>query len=308
MTIVDFGATSIQPIVELERWPFPLHGLFPTAPARLVAEHRHWLGDRLVDPATDDLILGVHSFVLRTRNRVILVDGCNGNHTERPELPPHHRLDTPYLARLAQAGLRPEDVDVVLCTHLRPDHVGWNTRLKDGRWIPTFPNATYLMTAAAFEDARALHASQPAAPVPAGRAAAFEDSVLPVVASGQALLVPDDHAVVGEPGDGVWLEAAPGHAAGQVMVHVREGVREGTAPGCRHAILCGDVIHHPIQLAEIDLPMAGDADAAAAAATRRRLVERCVDRNILVLPTHFPAPSAVRLVSQGTGVRVAWNE
>ena len=189
---------------------------------------------------------------------------------------------------LARAGVRPEDVDLVMCTHLHCDHVGWNTRLVDGRWVPTFPNARYLMAREEFEHFDRLHRAGPDYPVNHG---AWEDSVLPVVASGQARIVEMRHQVEGDLGDGVWMEPAPGHTPGHVTVHLRAPSGE--------AILSGDILHHPISMALPDLSMYADWNPDLGRATRRALLERCADTSTLLLTGHFPAPTAGHVVSAG---------
>ncbi len=128
--------------------------------------------------AEEKFIASVHSWVLRTKHNTILIDSCAGNDKHRPSLPRFHQLKLPFLERLATAGVTPESVDFVLCTHLHADHCGWNTRLLDGRWVPTFPNAKYV-----FSKAEQDHWAGPA-----GRqgfnAGVYADSVLPVVESG----------------------------------------------------------------------------------------------------------------------------
>jgi glyoxylase-like metal-dependent hydrolase (beta-lactamase superfamily II) len=277
------GAIGIQRVLELERWPFAPQDLFPEIDDVLVADAAQRLGPTLVDPATGELILVVQSYLLHTDVGVVLVDPCNGNHKPRPNLPPHHDLDTPYLARLRAAGIAPADVACVLCTHLHPDHVGWSTRLQDGRWVPTFPNARHLYARAEYEQMAALHADAPAGGVLADLAATFDDSVLPVVEAGLSTVVEADHEVA----DGVRLVPAPGHTPGHVVVRLDSGGRRG--------VVSGDVLHHPIQLDALDLAQAGDADPALAAATRRALVEACADTDVLLLPGHT-APGHIRTI------------
>jgi glyoxylase-like metal-dependent hydrolase (beta-lactamase superfamily II) len=285
------GRTVIQRVVELDRWVFPPSALFPAMPESLVEAGKHWLDARFIDPSSNELILAVQSFVLRAGGRTILVDSCNGNHKERPELPPHHRLNTDYLARLARAGVDPPDVDLVMCTHLHPDHVGWNTRLVDGRWVPTFPNARYLMTKRDFADLEALVARRPQDGIEADLARTYQDSILPVVASEQVQLVDDDHRIERELDHGIWLESAPGHTHGHVVVHIHDGGA--------HAVITGDVIHHPLQLAALEITQAGDADPPRAAHTRRTLIERYADTASLLLPCHFATPTIGRVVRTG---------
>ena len=131
-------------VVDIERYDIALKWLFPDAEPDSLNDERAWLSPRFMDG--DNLILSIHSLVLRVAGKVILVDTCVGEHKARPRHAGwNNRSATAYLARLTTVGLRPEDIDIVFCTHLHADHVGWNTRLLDGRWVPTFPNARYLI-------------------------------------------------------------------------------------------------------------------------------------------------------------------
>jgi glyoxylase-like metal-dependent hydrolase (beta-lactamase superfamily II) len=242
--------------------------------------YRDVLGPSLMAP-DGDLYLSYHSYVVRTRRHTIVVDTCIGNGKDRPSMPEWHSLDTPYLARLADVGVHPDDVDIVLCTHLHADHVGWNTRRVDGRWVPTFRNARYVIAQEEYAHYAARHADATEVPVNRG---SFADSVLPVVESGQAVLVDAAHTIELEPDGHVRLEPAPGHTPGNVTIALRGGGRE--------ALLCGDVVHHPIQLALPWLVLAADHDASVAAATRHTLLERCADSGIVMLTGHFPDPTA----------------
>ena len=183
------------------------------------------LGPRLIDPATGKLLFSFHSFIVKTGNHTILIDSCLGNDKERPTRPQFHRLRTSYFADLARAGVRAEDVDYVMCTHLHWDHVGWNTRLDNGRWVPTFPNARYVMARREFAHWQGVHRNGEDTP----HRRAFEDSVLPVVRTGQSVLVDDDYAFE----DGLWFEGAPGHTPGNVVIHARSGDADGRFYGRR---------------------------------------------------------------------------
>jgi glyoxylase-like metal-dependent hydrolase (beta-lactamase superfamily II) len=205
-----------------------------------------------------------------------------GNDKER-DLAMWNRLQGPFLEKLAEAGHPPESVDVVLCTHLHIDHVGWNTRLVEGRWVPTFPNARYLfgrielehwLASAGDEDRRIM-----------------ADSVRPVLDAGLADAVEPDHVVTGE----VRLEPTPGHTPGHVSVRIRSQGRE--------AVITGDLMHHPVQCAEPLWQSHFDVDPDAARATRRRFLEQQADRDVLVLGTHFAAPTAGHVVRAGA----AWE-
>src|SRR4029079_4832021 len=144
----------------------------------------------------DTLIFSLLVFVGRPAAHTILIDSCIDNDKERPTRPQFHRMHTSFIEDLARLGVKPEEVDYVMCTHLHWDHVGWNTRLVDGSWVPTFPNAKYVMATREYEHWRDFHASGAVSP----RALAFGDSILPVVKSGQAMLVDDNYAL----DDGLW--------------------------------------------------------------------------------------------------------
>jgi glyoxylase-like metal-dependent hydrolase (beta-lactamase superfamily II) len=239
------------------------------------ATHGHdWLGP-ILDPATGQMRLSFHSFVLRTGRHTILIDTCMGNDKERPARPIGHHRDTDFLARLAAAGVQPEEVDFVMCTHLHWDHVGWNTRLQDGRWVPTFPRARYIMARSEYDHRSAMHARGERGM----HDLAFADSILPLVHAEQALVVDDDHAIE----DGIWLEPCPGHTPGTVVVNLKSGEARG--------VFSGDVIHSPLQFIRPDWSSIACADPAQSAASRRRLMEQHADTQTLIMPAHFLAPS-----------------
>ena len=252
----------------------------------VLERHLDWLVPNHYSPQHDRVVTSVHSWLIRTDNLTILLDTCGGNHKERPWTPRFHQLDTPYLDRLRAAGAAPEDVDLVLCTHLHADHVGWNTMLRNGRWVPTFANAKYLFsrTDDAYWDVRKnpAMANDP-------RHMAYEDSVLPVVQSGQAVLVDDGYNVTSK----LSVEAAPGHSPGHVVFKLAgEGHR---------AVFCGDVIHHPLQVYAPHWNHMADERPEDAAVSRRRLLETCAEQSSLLFPIHFGAPhvAAIRHGPQG---------
>ncbi len=181
------------------------------------------------------------------------------------------KTDTTYMDALARAGVGVEQVDFVMCTHLHPDHVGWNTRLLDGRWVPTFPNARYVFSKKELAHWEARHAE---AEIPY-----MTDSVLPVVAAGQVLQVASDHALE----DGIRLEPTPGHTPDHFSVHL-------TSAG-RDAVMAGDLIHSPIQCRHPDLPARPDVDKQQAVDTRTAFMERYCETDTLICTAHFPSPS-----------------
>ena len=283
------GDMTVSRIVEYEGPIFPPGFLFPDADDETLHKNADWLRPAFIDLDSGNLIMSFHSYVVRTPRHTILVDTCLGNHKHRPQRDFWHMRDGPYLADLATMGIAPEDVDFVMCTHLHVDHVGWNTRLIDGRWVPTFPNARYLFGRRELEHWQSVAAADPDAPVNHG---SYQDSVLPVVEAGQAVLVDDGHTL----DDGIWVEDAPVHTPGNAMIRLK------SAQG--NAVLTGDTIQHPLQLARPDWSSAFCDDPALSRESRTRLIEGAADTDTLVLTGHFPDPVAGRIVSaEGGGFR-----
>jgi glyoxylase-like metal-dependent hydrolase (beta-lactamase superfamily II) len=242
---------------------------------------------KFYEPDSGMALVSVHSWMLRTPQSVVLVDTCCGNGKERPAMPDMHQLDTPYLDRLAEAGVAPEQVDYVVCTHLHIDHVGWNTHLVDGEWVPTFPNAKYVFNRTEFEFWRP---DNPAAAEIAINANVYEDSVTPVFDRDQVVLWDTDHDI-----DGVLhLEAAVGHTPGH-------GVAWLESKGQR-ALFAGDAMHSPMQVYVPTMNCAFDLDGAQSSATRQQLLETCAERDALLMPAHFSWPHAWKVVAKGNGL------
>lgn len=248
--------------------------------------HLDWLVPAHYSLEHHRLVTSVHAWLICTKRHTILLDCCAGNHKERPWSPRFHRLDTPFLDRLRKAGVAPEQIDIVLCTHLHADHVGWNTALRDGRWVPTFPNARYLFSR---RECEYWEGAQNPAMRNDPRRGIYVDSVLPVVESGQALLLNGDHAI----DDGLWIEQAPGHTPGHVMLKLRE-------PDA-HAVFCGDAIHHPLQVYAPHWRHMADEQPVEAQATRERVLADCAEQGAWLFPTHFGAPHVVAISATSTG-------
>ena len=227
-----------------------------------------WMFPHFMDDA-GNLVMSIHALVVDTGERRIVVDTCIGNDKER-DIPTWSHLQTSFLADLEAAGYPRETIDTVLCTHLHVDHVGWNTMLVDGEWLPTFPNARYLVgeTEWRYWDDR-----DPGTQV-------LADSVRPVIDAGLVDFVPVDHQVCDE----VRLEPTPGHTPGHVSVRISSG---GEA-----ALITGDCIHHPCQMTRTDWCSSADSDQAQGQKTRESLLERMVDTDVLVIGTHFATPTA----------------
>jgi glyoxylase-like metal-dependent hydrolase (beta-lactamase superfamily II) len=292
MKTQQIGSFRVDRIMESEGPYAPVSTLLPGAPAELIDENADWLMPGFVDPTDRRVILSFHSFLVRTGRHTILVDACVGNEKHRPARPDWHLQNKPYLATLARAGLRPEEIDFVFCTHLHADHVGWNTRLDDGRWVPTFPNARYLFARREYEYWERTHRelSQKGGDPPAH--GAFADSVLPLMEAGRAVLVDSDHQIE----DGVYLEPAYGHTPGACVLHARSGAH--------HALFTGDIMHTPVQLARPALSSRSCADPVASARVRVALCERYADSATVILAAHFPTPVAGRIVRHREAFRL----
>jgi glyoxylase-like metal-dependent hydrolase (beta-lactamase superfamily II) len=230
------------------------------------------------------LIMSVHALVIEIGDRRIVVDTCIGNDKQR-NIPAWTNLQTSFLEDLASAGYSRERIDTVLCTHLHTDHVGWNTMLVDGKWVPTFPNARYLLGREewGYWDARDAQGDV--------NEGVIADSVRPVVDAGLVDLVEMNHRLCDE----VWLEATPGHTPGHVSVRIEsEGER---------ALITGDFVHHPCQMARLDWASSADADREQARATRERVFAAEADEDVLVIGTHFATPTAGHIRRDGGAYR-----
>ncbi|TFY97443.1 MBL fold metallo-hydrolase [Ramlibacter rhizophilus] len=259
---------------------------------QLLDRHLSWLAPNHYLPGTNELVTSVHSWLVRTRHHTILVDACSGNHKDRHWWPRFHQLQTPYLERLAAAGVAPEQVDMVMCTHLHADHIGWNTQLKDGRWVPTFPNARYLFSRKECEHWDPER--NPAGADDPHRRIAYQDSVLPVIEAGLAELVSGPHVI----DDELLIEDAPGHTPGHILLKLRHPSGGG--------VFCGDVIHHPLQVYAPHWVMRFCEDHEQSRATRRRVLEHCADTGALLLPTHFGAPHVAAIRRTAEAFEARW--
>ena len=237
-----------------------------------VLKEWYWSPELSVDPASAIFHIEVRSYLLQVDGLNILIDTCCGNDKVR-SVPWADRLQSPYLHNLHALGVRREDIHIVMCTHLHTDHVGWNTRLDNGRWVPTFSNARYIFSRKDYEYfSRQTHEAH--------HREAYLDSVLPIVEAGRADIVESDRCIHREIEDGVWLEDAAGHSAGCVVVNARRGGLQ--------AAFAGDVVHHPVQLVRPDAPFFADEDPVLACITRRRLFDQWAESGAVVYPAHFP--------------------
>ena len=269
------GDVRITKVVEHEL-PVPLNGLLNDPPADATTRYPWLVPDFMVDD--ENTRLSIHGLVVDTGDRRILVDTCVGENREGLALPAEA---SGFLDALAAAGYAIEDIDTVLCTHLHFDHVGWNTRLFDGEWVPTFPHARYLFGRVEWDHWQ----------VTTGAYINVNDTVRPVVEAGLADLVETTHQVC----DQVRLVPTPGHTPGHVSVVIESGGER--------AVITGDMAHHPIQFAEPELGMDADSDSARAADTRRAFLGERVADGALVIGTHFGGRTAGHVVADGNGWR-----
>ncbi|AIV38688.1 MBL fold metallo-hydrolase [Streptomyces sp. R1] len=258
----------------------------PDSPAQAWDAHRSWLVPDFLDAETRIVNTAIQTWVLRSEGRTILVDTGVGNHKDRPYAPVWSRLETDFLGNLARAGVRPEDVDIVINTHLHVDHVGWNTYLDGRTWVPTFPNATYLMAKADFDYWNP--ANEIKTLLGRGNQNVFEDSVAPVHEAGLTLLWEDSHRIDSH----LRLDLAPGHTPGSSVLRLESG--------SDRALFVGDLMHSPIQIHEPDANSCFCEDPAEARATRRKLLGTAVDTNALVFPAHLGGHGAAEVVRAGS--------
>ena len=279
--VIGAGDVEIHGIVEQEGPMFDAATFFPSLTKEQLNKHRAWLCPRYISE-DGRLVICIQSYIVRTPRHTIMVDTCVGNHKPRPMRPFWDMMNSDrYERNLAAAGLRLEDIDFVMCTHLHGDHVGWNTRLENGHWVPTFPKARYLFADRELDFWSERHKSAPEA------CPWMEDSVLPIVAAQRAEIVTSSF----ECNDLVQLIPTPGHTIDHYSVRIGRKSAD--------AIIAGDMVHSPLQVRHPEVGMMSDYDSALAGATRRELFERYCDSPTLFCTVHFPSPSRGRIVRRG---------
>lgn len=280
-TAWKIGEATITPVIEVEMKTSPRFLFKDVDKIRVMAmtERAPWLTPHFVDEQ-GFLLQRIQCLVVEIGGKRIAVDTCVGNDKPRTN-PGWNDLQLPFLADMEAAGFPTDSIDYVICTHLHVDHVGWNTRLVDGKWVPTFPNARYLFVSTEL-DHWAKEEYQDGD--------VYGDSVAPILAAGLADRVAIDHVV----SDGVRLDPTPGHTPGHASVVIESNGQR--------AVITGDMIHTPIQIAEVDLSSAFDTDPLQAAQTRREFLERYND-GTLVIGTHWGGPGAGNITRNGD----AWS-
>ncbi len=275
----EIGDVRITRVVEMETVSKATFVLPDATPDNIQREA--WLQPHFAE-ASGRVRMSIHALVIESASRRIVVDTCLGN--DKPRMnPPWNMLQTSFLADLEKAGFPRDSITNVLCTHLHVDHVGWNTMLVDGRWVPTFPKARYLIGRKEWEHWSVSEDRFTRDPI--------DDSVRPIVDAGLADLIEDTHRLTDE----VWLEPTPGHTPGHFSVRISSRDNE--------AVITGDLMHHPVQCAHPEWNCGFDSIPDQARATRRAFIERYADQPILVFGTHFATPSAGYIVKDGTAWR-----
>lgn len=286
MVEVRLGAGTAVRIEESYEPNFDAKAFFPDWDPAVVDRHRAWLVPAHYDEATSFLKLSIHSWLLKIGGRTILIDTCVGNHKPRPQRPKWHLMETKYLDRLKAAGVEPHEIDMVMCTHLHVDHVGWNTRLDNGRWVPTFPNAKYVFSRTDYDHYLKLDSDPATGPANGG---SFRDSVLPVVEAGLANMI-EGAAQLDE---NLRIDPAPGHTPGTIAIKFESRGEK--------ALFCGDILHHALQVYHPEWNSFACADAAGARRSRREALEHCAGSGARLMPCHFGAPFTCHVDAAGDG-------
>jgi glyoxylase-like metal-dependent hydrolase (beta-lactamase superfamily II) len=276
------GDVKITRIVESEgAWPGTW--LMPDATEDRTKKERStksWLADFTNDKGL--LGMSIHALVIESKGKRIMVDTCIGNDKVRDN-PAWSKLQLPFLNDLKNAGYTAEQIDNVVCTHLHVDHVGWNTKMVEGKWVPTFSNAQYIIGGTEWDFFSKTEDAFMKTPV--------DDSVRPVMERGQGKLVDSNYKITDE----VWLEPTPGHTPGHHSVRISSKGQD--------AVITGDLIHHPILCAYPEWDDNFDSDAAMAKKTRRGFCEKYADSNVIVFGTHFATPSCGKIEKEGSAFR-----
>lgn len=279
------GDVEITRIVEVNNWEDDISMLLPDATPDTVLAYP-WLQPHFATPE-GKMIISFQCFVMRTAEHRIMLDTCIGADRQR-EFDIFTNMQTDFLDDLAHAGFKPEEIDLVLCTHLHFDHVGWNTQLVDGKWVPTFPNARYLFGRGEYEHWQMLEETKGYHDLNH-----MYDAVRPVVDAGLVDLIEPDHIVCPE----LSLRATPGHTPGHVSIVIES---QGET-----AIITGDMMHNPIQFERPDDTGRFDMDQAQARKTRLEFIDDLANTDVFVIGSHFSDPTGGWIVRDGDGCRLA---
>ena len=284
------GNATIEKVEEICGAGFKPARMFPKFDQEAFDAQKSWMVPDHVEPGSDRLVGSVHTWVVKTGKHTILIDTCLGNHKDRHN-PGWNKLNTPFLERLQACGCHPDSVDFVMCTHLHVDHVGWNTRLENGRWVPTFRNAKDLFAKREYAHWETEHKTKGLET----NGGSFDDSVLPVIEAGKAVMIDSDH----QPDPMLTIADYPGHTPGSIAINLEDGGKQ--------ACFSGDIMHHPIQVYHPDWSSQFCSDQELSARSRRKLLEDCSESGALLCPAHFPGANAGTIKPQGNAFRIDWD-
>jgi glyoxylase-like metal-dependent hydrolase (beta-lactamase superfamily II) len=276
------GDVTVTKIVELEM-AGGSRFLLPQATPEAILPIA-WLRPHFADE-NGRLRMSIHSFIVETPDHRIVVDTCLGNDKQGRRIPHWNDRDGPFLADLAEAGFPVESIDTVLCTHLHVDHVGWNTRLVDGKWVPTFPLARYLIGRTEYEHWYTVKDRPDMANI-------LADSVTPIIEAGLVTMVETNERICNE----ITLVPTLGHTPGHVSVMIQSQGEQ--------ALITGDFMHHPCQIAHPEWSTLADSNPDQGIETRRRMFQRLAGTPVLIIGTHFAGATAGRLVTDGDSYRL----
>ncbi len=291
----QIGNTRVTRIEEMIGPMFDPIQFFPDYDPACFEAQRDWLYPHHVDEQRGRIIASMHSWLIETPHHKVLIDTCVGNDKSRMPYRNWHQMQSPWLQNLAKAGVTPPDIDFVMCTHLHVDHVGWNTRLTDGQWVPTFPNARYLFSRDEFEFWQHERGQQKEETFNQVNDQTFDDSVLPIMHLAE--LIEGESEVIA---DLLTIKPAPGHTPGSIAIELSDQGRLG--------IFTGDICHHPIQVAYPDWNSAFCELPDQARGTRRHILETCCETGGLMLPAHFGPGFAGTITEAGEGFRIHFDQ
>lgn len=283
--MTSLGFLNIERVVEIDRFALPVGFLFPDSNIDDLNPNADCLAPHHVDFETASLLLAIQSMVIKCGPLNILVDTCVGANKHRPARAEWHQLaETAYLSQLATTGLRPEDIDIVFCTHLHADHIGWNTRLENGKWVPTFPNARYLVSRAEL----AYWISREASESGMANHGSFSDSILPILTAQLIDEVDDGYDL----GHGLTVRGLPGHTPGGIGLEIS---RHGYPSVC----LCGDAFHTVAQAFQPTWSSRFCSDPEQSHATRLELLARSREDGLIIVPSHIRGHIGFQIQKRG---------
>ncbi len=287
--MLRIGDATVTRVEEFYGPTYKLRDIFSACSDEIVARNQHWMAPHHYEAATGRALLSVHSWLLQIGGKKILIDGCCGNHKVKPNRPFWHMMNTPYLERLAAAGARPDEIDMVMCTHLHHDHVGWNTINRDGKWVPTFPNARYVFSKPDVDYFSKIDADPKEGPAELGT---FRECVLPILDAGKADIISGG---AGRINDFIEIAPAPGHSPGHVVFKLESKGERG--------VFIGDVVHHLMQVHYTDWNFPKNSDPKEAVVSRRRVLDDLAATGALMLPCHVGLPFVGRIEKTADGYR-----